>query len=83
MRILDDVDLVLILYVSWLAKNDWVNIKQSVGVCVLQFCISQSDNGEIQLCVYSVNQITACVHDIYTSFQCNYLIISNFIQISQ
>ena len=58
MRILDDVDLVLVLYISWFAKNDRVDIKQLVGVCVLQVSISQFDNGEIQLCVYSDSHIT-------------------------
>ena len=57
MRILDDVDLVLVLYISWFAKNDRVDIKQLVGVRVLQVSISQFDNGEIQLCVYSDSHI--------------------------
>ena len=52
MGILNDIDLILVLDVSWLAKYDWVDVKQLVSTCVLQSFIFQPDDGEVQLCVH-------------------------------
>ena len=56
MGILNDIDLILVLDVSWLAKNDWVDVKQLVSTCVLQSFIFQPDDGEVQLCVHTYNK---------------------------
>ena len=55
MRILNDVDLILVLDVGRSAKIDWVDVQELVGVHVLQVCISQFDDREIQLWVCTVS----------------------------